>query len=61
MLWQVKKMVTIGVGVGLFMAVASYLSDRSVAAALSGICGAISAIAVQTGLWFRRSFTVKIA
>ncbi|HEY2787556.1 MAG TPA: hypothetical protein VGJ05_21545 [Fimbriiglobus sp.] len=56
--WQLKKMLAIGAGIGLAVMGVSYISSHGVAAVISGIGGAITAVAVQAGLWFRRSFAV---
>lgn len=51
----VKQMLAVGAGVGLAVGVVSYICPHTVSAAVSGVCGAATAVAVQIGRWFRRS------
>ncbi len=53
--WQLKKMLAVGVGIGLMVMGISYLSSHGVAAVLSGIGGAVTAVAVQVGIWVKKS------
>jgi hypothetical protein len=53
---SLKKLALVGVGVGVAMGVASFLAPHTVAVAVSGICGAVAAAAVQIGVWTRRAF-----
>ena len=53
--WHWRKALAIGAGIGLAAALVSYVSAPGVAAVLSGIGGAVTALAVQVGLWVRRS------
>ncbi|HEY2784518.1 MAG TPA: hypothetical protein VGJ05_06030 [Fimbriiglobus sp.] len=53
--WQLKKMLAVGVGIGLMVMGISYLCSHGVAAVLSGIGGAVAAVAVQIGLWVKKS------
>jgi len=50
-----KKMLLVGAGVGVAVATVSYVCPHTVSAAVSGVCGAATAVAVQVGRWFRRS------
>jgi hypothetical protein len=50
-----KKMLLVGAGVGVAVAAVSYVCPHSVSAAVSGVCGAATAVCVQVGRWFRRS------
>jgi hypothetical protein len=50
-----KKLIEVGLGVGVTLAVASYIVPYGVAAALSGIRGAVTAAAVQFSAWTRRT------
>jgi hypothetical protein len=50
-----KKMLLVGAGVGVAVAAVSYVCPHTVSAAVSGVCGAATAVAVQVGRWFRRS------
>jgi hypothetical protein len=53
--WQWRKALAIGAGIGLVAALVSYVSAPGVAAVLSGVGGAVTALAVQVGVWVRRS------
>ncbi len=55
-LGSLKNLALVGVGVGLAVGVASFLAPHAVAAAVSGISGAIAATAIQLGVWTRRTF-----
>ncbi|WP_439628328.1 hypothetical protein [Gemmata sp.] len=50
-----KQMLAVGAGVGVAVAAVSYACPHTVSAAVSGVCGAATAVAVQVGRWFRRS------
>jgi hypothetical protein len=52
---RMKKLVGIGLGVGIAFGVASFIAPHAVTAALSGISGAVTAAAVQIGVWTRRA------
>lgn len=51
----VRKILLVGAGVGLAVGAASYLCPHAVAAVLSGVGGACTAVGVQVGRWFNRS------
>jgi hypothetical protein len=51
----VQKILLVGAGVGLAIGVTCYLCPHSVSAAVSGVCGAATAVAVQVSRWVRRS------
>jgi len=53
--WQWRKALAIGAGIGLVAALVSYVSAPGVAAVLSGIGGAVTALAVQVGLRVKKS------
>ena len=52
--WQLKRIIVIGVGIGLAVATVATLS-HSAAAILAGTGAGTTAVAVQLGLWARRS------
>lgn len=54
-LWQLRKVLLMGLGVGLSVAFISYVTTHGVAAALSGAGAAATAVAVHTGLWVRKA------
>lgn len=54
-LWQLRKVLLVGLGVGLCVAFLSYVTTHGVAAALSGAGAAATAVAVHTGLWVRKA------
>ena len=58
---DLKTLVLIGVGVGLTVCVASYIAPHGVAAALSGIGGAVTAIAIRVGMFTRKAFRATTA
>jgi hypothetical protein len=51
--WRFKRVALTGLGVGLVTTAASYLAPHPVSAALTGVGGTLSALAVQGGLWVR--------
>ena len=51
--WRFKRVAVTGLGVGLLTTAASYLAPHPVSAALTGVGGTLSALAVQGGLWVR--------
>jgi hypothetical protein len=53
--WQWRRGLAVGAGIGLVVAGVSYVSSHGVSAILSGIGGAVTAVAVQIGFWVRRS------
>jgi hypothetical protein len=53
--WQLKRIVLIGLAVGLATAVAAYLAPHALSAAAAGVGGAVTAVAVQAAAWLRRS------
>lgn len=55
---RVKKLVGIGLGIGIAFGVARFIAPHAVTAALSGISGAVTAAAVQIGVWTRRTVHV---
>jgi hypothetical protein len=54
-LGSVKKLVLVASVAGSVLAVASLLAPHAVAAAVSGLSGAVAATAVQLGVWTRRA------
>jgi hypothetical protein len=50
-LWQLRRVLLMGLGVGLGVAFISYVTTHGVGAALSGAGAAATAVAVHTGLW----------
>jgi hypothetical protein len=55
-LGSLKKLVLVGVGVGMAVGAASFLAPHAVSAAVSGLGGAVAATAIQIGVWTRRVF-----
>ncbi len=55
-LGSMKNLALVGLGVGVVVGVASFLAPHAMAAAVSGIGGALAAAAVQVGIWTRRAF-----
>jgi hypothetical protein len=53
--WQLKKIVLIGLGVGVATAAVAYLAPHALSAAAAGVGGAVTAVAVQGAAWARRS------
>ena len=51
--WRFKRVALTGLGVGLVTTAASYLAPHPVSAALTGVGGTLSALALQGGLWVR--------
>ena len=51
--WRFRRVALTGLGVGLVTTAASYLAPHPVSAALTGVGGTLSALAVQGGLWVR--------
>ena len=52
---SLKNLALVGVGVGATLAVVGLVAPHAVAAGLSGVCGAAAAVAVQVGVWTRRT------
>jgi hypothetical protein len=55
LVWQVKQVVLVGLGVGVAVAALSYLGGHHLAAALSGVGAAVTTVAVRAGLWVRQA------
>jgi hypothetical protein len=53
--WQLRKVVLVGVGIGLTVAAVSYVTTHGVAATLAGTGAAATAIAMQVGFWVRKT------
>ena len=53
MAWRFKRVAITGLAVGLATTAASYLAPHPVSAALTGVGGTLSALALQGGLWVR--------
>jgi hypothetical protein len=53
--WRVRKVVLVGLGIGAVVAAVSYLTSHELAATLSGVGAAVTTVAVQAGLWVRRT------
>jgi hypothetical protein len=54
-LGNLKNAALVGLGVGTTLAVVGLVAPHAVAAGLSGVCGTVAAIAVQVGVWTRRT------
>ena len=54
-LGSMKSLILVGLGAGLVLGGASFVAPHAVAAAVSGVSGAVAAAAVQVGLWTRRA------
>jgi len=52
--WRMRKIALVGLGIGLVVAALSYATTHGVAAAVSGIGAATTAVAIQGVLWIRR-------
>lgn len=50
-----RRIALVGAGVGLAVGLASYACPHGLAAVVSGVGGACTAVAAQVGAWFRRS------
>jgi hypothetical protein len=53
--WQLKKIVFVGLVVGVATAAVAYLAPHALSAAAAGVGGAVTAVAVQAAAWLRRS------
>lgn len=53
--WQMRNVLLVGLGIGLAVTAVSYVSTHGIAAALSGAGAAATAVAVQAGLWVRKT------
>jgi hypothetical protein len=60
-LGRMKNLALVGLGVGATLAVVGLAAPHAVAAGLSGVCGAAAAVAVQIGVWTRRTLTALTA
>jgi hypothetical protein len=56
MLGSVKRLLVLGGGVGIFVAMLSYFAPHLLSATVYGVGAAATAMAVQIGLWARRTF-----
>jgi hypothetical protein len=56
MLGSVKRLLALGGGVGILVAMLSYFAPHLLSATVSGVGAAVTAMAVQLGLWARRTF-----
>jgi hypothetical protein len=56
MLGSVKRLLMLGVGVGTVVACLSYLAPHLLSAFASGVGAGATAMAVQIGIWSRRTF-----
>lgn len=54
-LWRLKKVLLVGLGVGLAVTAISYVSSHGVSAVVSGAGAAATTVAVHTGLWVRKT------
>ena len=54
--WRCRLPLLVALGVGLAVAVLSYLAPHAVSAAVSGVGGMFTAVGVAGGLWVRRTF-----
>jgi hypothetical protein len=52
---SMKNLALVGLGVGATLAVVGLAAPHAVAAGLSGICGGVAAVAIQIGVWTRRT------
>jgi hypothetical protein len=55
-LGSLRILALVGLTVGLAAGAASFVAPHAVAAAVSGVSGAVAAAAVQLGVWTRRAF-----
>jgi hypothetical protein len=53
--WQWRLPCLIAVAVGIATAVGSYSASHSFSAAVSGVGGAVTALALQAGIWIRKA------
>jgi hypothetical protein len=51
--WRLRKVLLVGLGVGVVAAAVAYAGGQSVGAALSGIGAAVTTVAVQAAVWVR--------
>jgi hypothetical protein len=56
MLGSVKRLLMLGAGVGVVVACLSYLAPHALSAFASGVGAGATAMAVQVGIWARRTF-----
>jgi len=55
LIWQLRKVIMLGMGIGVAVATFSYLTSHGLAAAISGAGAAATAVAVQVGFWVRKA------
>lgn len=53
--WQLRKVVLVGLAIGLTVACVSYVTTHGVAATIAGVGATATAVAVQSGMWVRRT------
>src|SRR4051812_42317993 len=53
--WRLRKAALIGLGVGVLVAGIAYATSHGFAAALSGVGATITTVALQAGLWVRKT------
>ena len=53
--WQWKKPVLVGLGIGLVTMAVSLVATHGFAAVVAGVGGAITAISVQFGVWLKKA------
>jgi hypothetical protein len=54
-LGSMRNLALVGLGAGATLAVVGLVAPHAVAAGLSGVCGGVAAVAVQIGVWTRRT------
>jgi hypothetical protein len=52
--WRLRKVLLVGLGIGVVVASVSYLASHGVAAAISGAGAAATPVALHAALWVRR-------
>lgn len=53
--WRMRKVALVGLGIGLVVAAICYTGSHSLAAGVSGVLAATTAVAVQAGIWVRKT------
>jgi hypothetical protein len=61
LVWRLKRILLIALGVGMAAAAMSFMGSHTVAAVISGVGGAVSAVAVQASLWTRRLLRLRVS
>jgi hypothetical protein len=53
--WQLRKVLLVGLGVGVVVATLAYAGGQSVGAALSGVGAVVTTVALHAAVWVRRT------